>query len=114
MSNQDNQLKIDNIIQEVDGCIGSFFSGYDGIVIFKSEKIGQSSLNSDYVAANFVSVIKNLSFEENKLSDIVVSFDKNIIAIRVMEDGFIGVIMTQDANIGRAKLELRKLGGRFL
>jgi predicted regulator of Ras-like GTPase activity (Roadblock/LC7/MglB family) len=100
--------------QEIDGCMCVFFSGYDGMIIFKHETMMQATIDPDYVAANFVSVLKNLSSEENGLTDILASFKNNTIAIHVMEDGFFGVIMSQDGNIGRAKLELKKLGRRFL
>ena len=113
MQGQEFQIKIEKLADEIDGCSCAFFSGYDGIIIFKDQK-QPCSIDPDFAAANFVSVIKNLTSKENELSEIMVSFSKSIVAIHVMEDGFIGLILSQDANVGRAKLELRKFGRRFM
>ena len=108
-----HQSIVDNIANNIDGCVCAFFCGYDGIIIFKKEN-QKSTIDPDYFAANFVSVIKKINIDENQLEEIIASFKSNSVAIHIMEDGFMGIIMSLDGNIGRAKLEMKKLGKRFL
>jgi len=104
--------KLKNINDNIDGIIASCFVGFDGLII---ESVGQNNgLDIELISATFASVIKNLKNKENNVIELMAVFQKDVVFIRVMEDGFICVVMGQDGNIGRAKLETKKLGNRFM
>jgi len=103
------ESKLKKICDEVDGSIGAFFCGLDGICIglYRSR---QSDTDMELLAANFASVIRNIK----EASDIVVTFKSEVVAIKIVQEGFVGVVMPRDGNLGRLKLELNKVGGDFL
>lgn len=103
------ESKLKKLCEDVDGSIGAFFCGLDGIVIgiHQSRK---TDVDMEFIAANFASVIKNLK----DVSDIIATFKNEIVAIKISQDGFVGVVMSKDGNLGRLKLELNKIGGDFL
>jgi predicted regulator of Ras-like GTPase activity (Roadblock/LC7/MglB family) len=104
--------KLSDINSNIDGAIASCFVGYDGLVI---EKVGrENGLDIDFISAIFASVIKSLKNQENEISELMATFQKDVVFIRVMEDGFICIVMGQDGNIGRAKLETKRLGKKFM
>lgn len=104
--------KLRNIQANVDGAIAASFVGYDGLII---ERVGQNNgLDVEFISATFASVVKSLKNQENELMELMATFQQDIVFIRVMEDGFICIVMGQDANIGRAKLEAKKLGKKFM
>ncbi len=106
------ESKLRNICDEVDGSIGAFFCGYDGMIIAKYER---KQIDMDFIAANFASVIKNLNHSnDEKVIDMFSTFTTMVIAIRISKDGFLGILLSKDGNLGRAKLELAKAGGDFL
>jgi predicted regulator of Ras-like GTPase activity (Roadblock/LC7/MglB family) len=99
------ESKLKKICDEVDGSTGAFFCGFDGMMIAKYE-LRQADVDMDLVAANFASVIKNLK----DVSDIIATFKTSIVAIKISQDGFIGILMSKDGNLGRLKLELNRVG----
>ncbi len=106
------QEKLRNVLSEIDGSCDAFFSGYDGMIITRYTNI-KTNLDADLICANFVSVIKIMR-ESGSLKDIIVSFEKHTLIIKVMEDGFVCIIIGVDGNLGRAKLEASKLSKNFL
>lgn len=106
------ESKLQNICNNVDGSIGAFFCGYDGMIIAKYE---QRSVDIDYIAASFATVIKSMNnASSEKVIDIFSTFTTFVIAIHISKDGFLGILLSKDGNLGRAKLELTKAGGDFL
>jgi len=104
--------KLKTICDNVDGSVGAFFSGYDGIVISKYES---RPIDSDLIAANFSSLIKGLNnVSSEKIEDILLTFTSVVVAIKTSEDGFLSLVLSKDGNLGRAKLELNRIGGDFL
>jgi predicted regulator of Ras-like GTPase activity (Roadblock/LC7/MglB family) len=103
------ESKLKKICDDVDGSMGAFFCGFDGMVIGMHQS-RNTDTDMELVAANFASVIKNIK----DVSDIIATFKSEIVAIKISQDGFVGVVMSKDGNLGRLKLELNKLGGDFL
>ena len=105
--------KIFNLLNTIDGACDGAFCGYDGIIISRHTLIS-TPIDVELVCANFVSVIKTLKSTGNNPKDIITSFDKHTIFIKILEDGFVAVIMNVDGNLGRAKLECSKLPKNFV
>lgn len=103
---------LNDTLNAIDGATQTFFCGYDGVMIEKFES-QKSVLDSDLFAANCVTVFKNLKMADNKFKEMICSFEKCLVVVRLLDDGFIGVTMGLDGNIGRAKLELNKYGSVF-
>jgi len=104
--------KLASISSSIDGSLASCFVGYDGLLIEKTNT--GNDVDVDLIAATFASVIKNLRSQDNDVIDVVVVFQKDVVFIRTMEDGFLCIVMGQDGNIGRAKLEAKRLGTKFM
>lgn len=104
--------KLEIINASIEGVIASCFVGYDGLIIDSVGTYGD--LGIDLTGATFASVIKILKNETNEAVELIVTFKKDLILVRIMEDGFICVIMSRDANIGRAKLATKNFGTKFL
>ena len=95
-------------LESIDGATDIFFCGYDGLVI---DKYGVA--DTDLLAATYATVHRHLIHDNQSFKEMICIFDKSFVVVRWLEDGFLGVIMGLDGNIGRAKLELNKYGGRF-
>jgi predicted regulator of Ras-like GTPase activity (Roadblock/LC7/MglB family) len=108
------QSKLQSLCSDVDGAAFSFCCGFDGIIIDKHAK-GNVEIDVEFLAANFASVIKNISFDKKqKLIELIVTLESYVICIKILPDAFIGLGMAKDGNIGRAKFELNKIGGDIL
>lgn len=103
---------ISDTLKSIDGATDIFFCGYDGIVI---EKFGsnRSIIDIDPIAANYVSAFRHLTISENQFKEIICYYEKFVVIVKLMDDGFIGIVLSLDGNIGRAKLELNKYGSVF-
>jgi len=109
------QSKIESVCKEVDGAVLTFFSGIDGIVIFKSAPSNhEANAYADNIAANLVETIKSFKSGEMILENMIATFKGYIVCLQVMEDGFFVIVLTKEGNVGRAKMELNKLGNRFI
>ncbi len=109
----DYKKKLQSLCDEIDGAVGSFFCGFDGILI-EQYKTPAITYDFDEIAANWADITSKLMHQDNMLSDFIATFEHNIIAIKPLgEDGFIGIVMSKDANIGRAKFELNKIRSEF-
>jgi predicted regulator of Ras-like GTPase activity (Roadblock/LC7/MglB family) len=95
-------------LKAIDGATDIFFCGYDGIVVERSH-----GSDIDMLAAHCATAFKKISIENNGFKEMICVFEKSFLVVRWMEDGFLGVLMGLDGNIGRAKLELNKYGRRF-
>jgi len=96
-------------LEAIDGATDVFFCGYDGIVI---EKIPNKD-DIDSISAYCATAYKHFKIENNEFKEMICLFERSILVVRWLEDGFVGVCMGLDGNIGRAKLELNKYGRRF-
>ena len=111
---QPNSLseKLNNLNSGIDGVIASCFVGFDGLMIERAGK--NNGLDVELISATFATVIKSLKNKDNEITELMAIFEKDVVFIRVMEDGFICIVMGQDGNIGRAKLEAKRLGKKFM
>jgi predicted regulator of Ras-like GTPase activity (Roadblock/LC7/MglB family) len=91
----------------------AFVCGFDGILI-DSDPHGADKLDIDFISANFATVLKNLNSGQDKIKDLIATFDGFVVCLKVLDDCFVGIIMGKDGNIGRAKFELGKIGGDIL
>lgn len=105
--------KLHDIIQDIDGACDGAYCGYDGLILARYIKF-ETPIDVELVCANFVSIIKTLKQTGNNPKDIITTFDKHIIFIKVLEEGFVCVVMNADGNLGRAKLECARLPKNFV
>lgn len=99
-------------LKAIDGATDTFFCGYDGILIEKFSN-QQSTIDCDLFAAALATTHKKMQIENNKFKELICVFEKNLVVARWLDDGFVGVVMGLDGNIGRAKLELNRYGSVF-
>jgi predicted regulator of Ras-like GTPase activity (Roadblock/LC7/MglB family) len=104
-----SQEKLEKIVSDVDGSQEAFFCGYDGIMIYRSTQ-RSSKIDCESFAANCVSSFKHLQ----DLHEMICYFKDVIIICRLMQDGFLGLCMSLDGNVGRAKMEINKSGSVFI
>ena len=105
----DYKKKLQSLCEDIDGAVATFFSGYDGMLIehYTAPNVNYSM---EELAASWADVLSKLIVKENMLTDFIATFDQNIVAIKpIGENGFVGIVMTKEANVGRAKFELNKL-----
>ena len=103
---------LSDTLKSIDGASEIFFCGYDGIVIEKFSVL-KSANDGELFAANCATAFNKMKIEDNRFKEMICVFEKNVVVAKWMEDGFIGVIMGLDGNIGRAKLELNRYGSVF-
>ncbi len=103
---------LSDTLRSIDGATEIFFCGYDGIVIEKFS-VMQTTIDADLFAANCATTFNKMRIENNKFKEMICVFEKNVVVAKWMDDGFLGVIMGLDGNIGRAKLELNRYGSVF-
>jgi predicted regulator of Ras-like GTPase activity (Roadblock/LC7/MglB family) len=104
-----SQEKLEKIVLDVDGAQEAFFCGYDGIMIYRSGK-RSSKIDSELFAANCVSSFKHLQ----DLNEMICYFKDVIVICKLMEDGFFGLCLSLDGNVGRAKMEINRFGRVFI
>lgn len=108
-----SQERANKILAEIDGASEAFFCGYDGIVIYRANSYA-SKIDVDTLAANYVTAFKHLPVIENQFKEMICYYEKFIVIVRLMDDGFFGIILGLDGNVGRAKMELNRLGKVFI
>ena len=107
---------LDGLSERIDGTLGADVRGMDGISIEK--RLTDSSINIESLAAEYTSSLRTLSSTTQdaglgSLEEFVVSTDKRIIAIRMITpEYFLLTLLRSDANLGRARYELKR--GRYL
>jgi len=100
--------KLLHIMNNIDGSCESAYCGYDGMIIARHILIS-TPLDVEMICANFVSIIKTLKTTGNNPKDILTSFENHTLYLKILEEGFVLIIMNADGNLGRAKLECSKL-----
>jgi predicted regulator of Ras-like GTPase activity (Roadblock/LC7/MglB family) len=100
--------RLQKICEDIDGAQSVFVCGYDGLILDKYSK-PNNGLDVDTTAAELSTAVGKLKNNHDKLLDMILTFSNSFIAIKVFEEGFAGVIMNKDGNLGRAKLELNKM-----
>ena len=103
---------LEEILQNVEGAIGTGLVGMDGIVI--DQMTHNSSFDINAVGAEYSSIIKNAmkasaDFGLGNTSEILITTDKAImIMMMVGENYFVSLAINFDGNLGRGRLELKK------
>ncbi len=105
--------KLINILNNIDGANEGAFCGYDGLIVV-SHKLIDSHLDIESLCANLVTIIVNLKKTIVKPKDVIITSNNHIIFSKILEDGFVCIIMNIDGNLGRAKLECSKLSQKFI
>lgn len=109
----DFKAVLNKLVASVDGAIGAGLVGLDGLVI------DQASLRSDFdiaiAGAEYSTVIKNAckvseSFGAGKTNEILISTEKaTLILMMVCTQYFCVLAIGSDGNLGRGRLELKKI-----
>ena len=102
------ESKLKQLCDNVDGSIASFFCSYDGILI-GSDIARKNVVDVDFLAANFSSVINGIN-KNYEVSDVIFTLKESILIIKTFPEGFVGIVLSKDGNLGRCKLELNKVG----
>jgi predicted regulator of Ras-like GTPase activity (Roadblock/LC7/MglB family) len=113
----DFKAALNDMVNNTDGSIGAGLIGLDGIVI------DQVSTRTDFditvAGAEYATIIKNsLKASENfglgKTGEIMISTDTTSMVMMVIGDQyFVALALALDGNLGRARLELKKLIPKF-
>lgn len=100
--------KLKNMCEDIDGAQSVFVCGYDGLVIDKYIK-SNASMDVDTVAAELSSAVVKLKNNQDKLLDMILTFSNSLIAVKIFEEGFAGVVMSKDGNLGHARLAIKNI-----
>ena len=100
--------KLQQLVEDVDGCTASFFCGYDGLLIDKFEK---SDGGLDEIAAEWSSICSQIG--PSQFKDMIITLNNGVLAIKPFEIGFVAIVLSPDGNVGRAKFELNKCRSDF-
>ncbi|MBI4652340.1 hypothetical protein HY745_13910 [Candidatus Desantisbacteria bacterium] len=109
--------KLKTVLENVDGSIAIVFSGLDGIGVANAtlaEKFDTAVLDVELatMVSSFVKVAGNLQLE--KVDELVFKAGNIIFFIKMVgNEYFIGIALNSDANLGRARLEVRKVMPSF-
>ena len=104
--------KITSIVNNVDGSYEGAFCGMDGIIISKFCKT-KTNLDIDFVCAHFVTVIKSMNQIE-KLKETSLYFLNHLIYVKILDGGFILLIISPNGNLGHAKISCSKIPNNFV
>lgn len=102
------ESKLKQLCENIDGAIAAFFCGYDGIMI-GSNVARTTSVDVDFLAANLASVIHNIN-KNHEIVDVIFTLKESVVAVKTFPEGFVGIVLSKDGNLGRCKLELNKVG----
>jgi len=69
--------------------------------------------NIDLIVAKLSDCIKFSQIDNLKLKEIIIYYDKYVCLIRPFEYGFLLIILNENGNIGKAKLELNRIGEKI-
>jgi predicted regulator of Ras-like GTPase activity (Roadblock/LC7/MglB family) len=107
---------LEEILEDVEGAIGSSLVGMDGIVI---DQVSHSSFDINAVGAEYSSIIKNAMkasthFGLGNTAEILITTDKaTMIMMLVGKNYFVALALSLDGNLGRGRLELKKAIPKF-
>ena len=113
----DFKAALNDMVQNTDGSIGAGLVGLDGIVI------DQVSTRTDFditvAGAEYATIIKNAlkasqNFGLGKTGEIMISTDTtSMVMVLIGNQYFLALALALDGNLGRARLELKKLIPKF-
>ncbi|MBI5206852.1 MAG: hypothetical protein HY934_03580 [Candidatus Firestonebacteria bacterium] len=109
--------KLVNILEKVDCSIACIFTGLDGIGVantVREERFESAVLDVELAGMlqNFIKVSKNLKLE--KVDELVLKSGDVVFFLKMVgEEYFLGIVLNNDANLGRARLEIRKIISTF-
>ena len=114
----DFKAALNDMVSNTDGAIGAGLVGLDGMLI------DQVSTKVDFditvAGAEYATIIKNaLKASENfglgKTGEIMISTDtSSMVMVLVGDQYFVALALALDGNLGRARLELKKLVPKFV
>jgi predicted regulator of Ras-like GTPase activity (Roadblock/LC7/MglB family) len=113
----DFKVALQEMVGNVDGSIGAGLVGLDGLVI------DQVSVKADFditvAGAEYATIIKNAikasqNFGLGKTSEVLISTEKaTMIMMMVGSQYFATIALGLDGNLGRGRLELKKVIPKF-
>ena len=101
------------MISSVDGALGAGLVGLDGIVVDQISV--QSGFDLTAAGAEYATIVKNARkaserFGLGKTNEVLISTEKaTLIMMTVGQGYFVAISLDHDGNIGRGRLELKKL-----
>ena len=104
---------LNELVSSVDGAFGAGLVGLDGLVIDQASNKGDFDIN--VAGAEYATIIKNArkaseSFGAGKTNEILISTEKaTMIMMMVGSDYFCALAIGLDGNLGRGRLELKKI-----
>jgi predicted regulator of Ras-like GTPase activity (Roadblock/LC7/MglB family) len=108
---------LEEMLENVEGAIGSSLVGMDGIVIDQVARNQAFDINA--VGAEYSSIIKNAmrassNFGLGNTAEILITTDKaTMIMMLVGKSYFVALALNLDGNLGRGRLELKKAIPKF-
>ncbi len=103
---------LDRFISKVEGTVGAAVMGLDGISIEKrmpDPKVNVESIAAEYTSALRASTSAAQDVDLGPLEEMVVLTDHRIVVVQMITpEYFIFVLLKKDANLGRARFELKK------
>ena len=109
----DFKTTLNELVSSVDGAIGAGLVGLDGLVIDQSSSKSEFDIN--VAGAEYATIVKNArkaseGFGAGKTSEILISTEKaTIVLMMVGSEYFCALAIGLDGNIGRGRLELKKI-----
>ncbi|MBI5417530.1 hypothetical protein HZA55_06235 [Candidatus Poribacteria bacterium] len=105
--------KMKNALDNIDGAIACIFSGLDGIGvanIVAVDRFDPAVLDVELATMlrSLTKVANNLKLE--KVDELALKAGDLIIFVKIVgSEYFVGIVLNNDANLGRARLEIRKI-----
>ncbi len=102
------------ILERAEGSLGALIMGTDGIAVEKILAEAGEDANLDVAAAEFTSLVRGAQrtgtdLGLGKLRELIVSLDDATVLMRMISpDYFVVLALNPQANLGRARFELRK------
>ena len=107
-----------DLTNRIEGCQAVALVGMDGILI-ETQPIADN-VNLDLLAAEYAAVIKGAreaqrECGDGELQELVFTSDRALILSRCLNgEYFLILALGRDGNLGRARFEMRRAGGRIL
>ncbi len=105
------------LLERVDGAIAGFFCGMDGIGV--ENVVYAQSIDAAPTEVELTTVLKAVNdvaanLKTGSVSRIILETEKmNIVLEQFSDDYFLCVLMKPDGNVGRGRIELKKLSKKL-
>ncbi len=100
------------LVKNVDGAMGSLLAGFDGVAV--ASVTADENLDMQEIAALVTEALTKViktgeDLKSGELEEFMAQYEKGILYARPVNDNYwIGLALESGANIGRAKMELKK------